>query len=55
MPLSIWFWIFMAIWLVFSLIWGYRVPESRWALGGTALIFVLFVILGMAAFGGPVK
>jgi hypothetical protein len=57
MTLAVLFWVLMLFWLVFGF-WreyvpGQPYPFSRGA--GHLLTFVLFVILGWAVFGGPVK
>lgn len=57
MTLQIWFWLVMAIWLVFGL-WGEYVPGQPYPInraGGHVLLFVLFVLLGWQVFGSPVK
>ena len=57
MTLAVWFWILMVIWLVFGFWSGYvpgqPYPVRNW--GGNILLFVLFALLGMATFGGPIK
>ena len=57
MTLGLIFWILMLVWLVFSC-WTYwpgnpQGPHLLW--GNTALLFILFLILGWAAFGAPVR
>lgn len=57
MTLQIWFWLIMAIWLVFGL-WGEYVPGQPYPLHhavGHVLLFILFVLLGWQVFGSPVK
>lgn len=56
MSLQLIFWILMLIWLIFGFAWhgGYLTgPYGGW--GNTVLLFVLFLILGWAVFGSPVK
>ena len=56
MSLQLIFWILMLIWLIFGFAWhgGYLAgPYAGW--GNTVLLFVLFLILGWAVFGSPVK
>jgi len=54
MTLQIWFWLFMALWLFFG-VWRDRArPMFDWV-GGLALEFLLFVIIGWQVFGSPVK
>lgn len=57
MTLDIWFWLFMALWALFGLGWGFGPEPFRpWAgRGFGALSFVLFVIVGLRIFGSPVK
>lgn len=53
MTLQTWYWLFMALWLFFG-IWRDR--ANLWpAIGGHALQFILFVIIGWQVFGSPVK
>lgn len=56
MTLQLIFWILMLIWLIFGVAYhgGYLAgPYGVW--GNTVLLFVLFLILGWAVFGSPVK
>ena len=46
------FWIIMLLWLVFG-VW--RDWPSPVAIGGNVLIFVLFLLLGWAEFGAPLR
>lgn len=53
MSLQIWFWIFMAAWLLFHG-WRYRTdPTYPWP--NSLIPFILFLILGWQIFGNPVK
>jgi hypothetical protein len=54
MTLGLIFWILMLLWLVFSL-WQNRATLNAAVLGGSALQFLLFLVLGWAAFGAPVR
>ncbi|HLZ39414.1 MAG TPA: hypothetical protein VKQ11_00535 [Candidatus Sulfotelmatobacter sp.] len=53
MTLQVWFWLFMALWLVFGIWRGRTDGWPFW--GGHFLLFVLFAILGWQVFGSPVK
>lgn len=55
MPLAIWFWVAIFLWLALGLFWTWRPPDARWVGGWMILPFVLFLILGFAVFGGPVR
>jgi len=52
MKSSLIFWILMLFWLVFG-VWS-TWPNYK-AAGGNILTFLLFLILGWKAFGGPVQ
>lgn len=52
MTLGLVFWICMLIWLLFSL---YNAWPNLNAAGGLGLQFVLFLLLGWAQFGPPIK
>lgn len=57
MSMGLIFWILMLIWLVFSA-WSYWPnspggPVPVW--GHTILLFILFLLLGWATFGAPVR
>jgi hypothetical protein len=59
MDLNVWFWGFMAVWLLFGA-WpaafpGEGKPRNWPALGGTVLMFICVAILGYAEFGSAVK
>ncbi len=57
MTLQFWFWILMAMWLLFGFWRGRTIGDDQlypfW--GGHLLVFVLFCILGWQIFGAPVK
>ena len=44
------FWVLMLIWLVFSVWQAYPTPT---AMGNSALLFILFLLLGWRVFGAP--
>jgi hypothetical protein len=50
------FWILMLLWLVHGLM---PAPSQAngwwWGIGGSALLFILLLILGWTAFGSPVQ
>jgi len=52
-----WYWLCLFLILVCGSWWGVITPgPGRWAVGGwSVLAFLLFLILGMATFGGPIK
>lgn len=57
MSLGLAFWVLMICWLVFSA-WSYWPgapggPGPAW--GGTILAFVLYLLLGWAVFGAPIR
>ncbi len=57
MTLGLLFWILMIIWLIFGW-WKEYVPGQPYPFNraaGSMLEFVLFGILGWAAFGAPIK
>jgi len=50
------FWLLMVIWLVFGAVWAWpREAARRWEFGGSVLTWVLFALLGWAAFGFPIR
>jgi len=57
MTLQLIFWVLMLLWLVlgFWLYWPGRPAQPYGMLGSTVFLFVLFLILGWATFGAPVK
>ena len=57
MTLQIWFWLLMALWVLFGF-WRERGnPTPNWPLwaGGTAIQFFLFLMIGWKVFGSPVN
>lgn len=59
MNLGIWYWLLMALWLLFGLIFfwpaSYGSVVVWYPLGGNLLLFILLLILGIQVFGSPVK
>jgi len=54
MTLGLVFWIIMLLWFVFSI--SNAPPNTGWQVyGGTALLFILFAVLGWAVFGAPIQ
>lgn len=56
MSFSLCYWILMLIWLIFGL-WSNwpATSASVRPLGGTALLFILLVLLGWQVFGPPIR
>ncbi len=55
MTLDVWYWLFMALWLFFGL-WRAKGQTDPWPYaGGHVLMFLLFLIIGLKAFGSPIK
>lgn len=57
MTLEVWYWLIMALWLLFGL-WGeyepgkpYSFRRAGWNFGA----FILFALIGYKVFGSPVK
>ena len=64
MTLGLIFWILMLLWLIFGLWWSWPgapgQPTSSgygylYPIGNTVLLFILFLLLGWAVFGAPVR
>jgi len=57
MSLSLAFWILMLLWLISGFWFGYSQPApSRGPLIGWSLgLFLIILVLGLHAFGGPIK
>jgi hypothetical protein len=54
MTLGLAFWVLMLIWLVFGLLVHFHVVVGAYGvIGGTLLLFVLFLLLGWQVFGPP--
>lgn len=50
------FWILMLVWLVFIILTHTGLFVGTWGLlGSTALIFILFLLLGWQVYGPPVR
>lgn len=52
------FWLLMLLWLIFGFVWywprGTPPSPAYPAIGGHVLIFLLFLLLGLAVFGFPI-
>lgn len=55
MSLGLAFWITMLVWLVFTVAVQRDAPLNWRSHGGTALVFLLFLMLGWGIFGAPIK
>lgn len=60
MTLQVWYWLFMALWLISGLFshWPVAAPADARAwlpLGSSLILFILFLLLGFAVFGSPIK
>ena len=58
MTIGFLFWLFMILWFVFGAWQGsssWAAPAGRYVLGGHLLLFVLFLLLGIQAFGWPIR
>jgi hypothetical protein len=55
MPLSIFYWILMLLWLVLGLYRGFGPNGDRWYGAGSILLFCILLTLGWAQFGGPIQ
>jgi hypothetical protein len=61
MTLAFLYWLFMILWFVFGLWQGWgpintpNAPNVQYVLGGHFLLFILFLLLGLHAFGWPIK
>ena len=53
MGIVVWFWILMFCWVAFGVYRRY-IKDWIWG-GGVLLVFLLFLILGWAQFGGPIQ
>lgn len=53
MTLALCFWIIMLVWLVFTGLTYSGHIANGW--GGSLLIFILFLLLGWATFGAPIR
>lgn len=55
MTLGLMFWILMLLWLVFSLWWHWPLGVNNPAWPRDVFLFILFLVVGWAVFGPPVK
>lgn len=56
MTLGIAYWVLMLIWLVFGLLVHFAVVNASYGvIGGTLLLFILFLLLGWQVFGAPLR
>jgi len=59
MTLQVWFWLFMALWLIFGVWRNYSAPVAGRPIfigfGGIVIELILFIILGWQVFGSPIK
>jgi hypothetical protein len=57
MTLGLIFWILMLLWFIFGLYWNYTPgqPPNLGPLGSHILLFILFLLLGWAEFGPPIR
>jgi hypothetical protein len=54
MTLGLAYWVLMLIWFVFGMLVHFHVVAGTYGVvGGTLLLFVLFVLLGWQVFGPP--
>jgi O-antigen ligase len=53
MTLGLVFWILMLLWLIYGVWQAWPTPGP--AIGNTALLFFLFLVLGWAQFGAPIR
>lgn len=54
MTFALIYWILMLLWLVFG-VWGWYNPDPRFWFGHGLFFFALFLLLGWAVFGAPVR
>lgn len=54
MTLGLVFWILMLLWLVLSLYWSWPFQPSP-AHANNGFLFLLFLIIGWAVFGAPIR
>lgn len=55
MTLGLVFWILMLLWLILGIWQNWAILPGGWPLANTGLLFILFLILGWAVFGAPIK
>lgn len=49
------FWLLMILWVVLVAIGHWRAPAPSWPAPSEALIFILFLLLGIQVFGWPIR
>jgi hypothetical protein len=54
MTLGLLYWILMLLWLVFALWWTWPLSPNP-AHANNAFLFLLFLLLGWAVFGAPIR
>lgn len=54
MALGLWYWLILVLWLIFSGWVGLRPNGDRYVFGGSLVVFILLVLLGLKVFGSPV-
>lgn len=56
MSLAFWYWLFMAVWLIFGAMLDYRARATfgQWWWGRPILFFILFLIIGLKLFSDPI-
>lgn len=52
MPLHMWYWLFMALWVLGDAYWSWRTKNYR---PGDLLLLAILLVLGWDQFGDPVK
>jgi len=57
MPKDFWYWLIIAIWVLFGFISYHRDPARRvwWFWGGDLILLLLFIIIGLAVFSDPLS
>lgn len=56
-PIGLLYWLLVILWLIFGLWSGWPIagnPNGWRPMGGSLLIFVLFVLIGLELFGFPI-
>lgn len=55
MPKDFWYWLIIAIWVLFGFTGYYRQPERRvwYYWGGDLILLLLFVLIGLTLFKDP--
>jgi hypothetical protein len=57
MSVGVWFWLLMALWLIFGCYWNRaEFGKGNYGLfGGNLMLFVLLFLLGFRVFGSPLQ